>query len=81
MVRIIITIINKSVSRPHWNETGIEGYMNARMNTNIYENTDTSSHVYAYTGDSVFGDVSMYSYTLEKAEDLPGVLTTQTGPQ
>ncbi|WP_158078629.1 RICIN domain-containing protein [Microbulbifer mangrovi] len=62
-------------SRPHWNESG---YMDANIASNRYTGrsaTDSERD----TGDSVFA--VPYSYSLDNVDNLPAVLSSQTGPQ
>ncbi|SHH62196.1 Pectate trisaccharide-lyase precursor [Vibrio aerogenes CECT 7868] len=66
----------KNVKRPHWNNGGA---IDARKSTNVYSGTSTSTG--ADSGDSVFRDISMYPYKMDKAADLPARLTSGTGPQ
>ncbi|WP_308363988.1 MULTISPECIES: RICIN domain-containing protein [unclassified Microbulbifer] len=60
---------------PHWN---VSGFMSA--SDNVYTGrsaTDPDRD----SGDSVFGDVSLYNYTLDDANNLPTQLEAGTGPQ
>ncbi len=62
-------------SRPHWNESG---YMDANISSNRYTGK-SASDAERDTGNSVFS--VPYSYSLDKVDDLPSILSASTGPQ
>lgn len=65
-------------ARPHWNAGN--GYIDANISSNRYTGisaTDSEKD----TGNSVFGDLSLYQYTLDNVDNLPSVLSAKTGPQ
>ncbi|WP_308363989.1 MULTISPECIES: RICIN domain-containing protein [unclassified Microbulbifer] len=60
---------------PHWN---LSGYMSA--SGNVYTGQSATDDE-RDSGDSVFGDVNLYDYTLDDANDLPAQLEGRAGPQ
>lgn len=61
---------------PHWN---VSGFMDADLNNNEYTG-QSATDPERDTGDTVFGDVVMYPYTLDDALNAPNLDGT-TGPQ
>ncbi len=65
-------------AKPHWNAGN--GYIDANIASNRYTGisaTDPDKD----TGSSVFGDIKLYSYTLDNVDNLPSQLSGGTGPQ
>ncbi|MBB3063469.1 RICIN domain-containing protein [Microbulbifer rhizosphaerae] len=60
---------------PHWN---VSGFMSA--SGNVYTG-QSATDPERDTGDTVFGDVNLYDYTLDDANNLPSQLEVGTGPQ
>ncbi|AJQ95563.1 RICIN domain-containing protein [Gynuella sunshinyii] len=69
-------------SRPHWNEpnASVRGYLDVDMDSNRYTGISTITDG-RDSGDYVFGDVTLYPYTLDNVDQLPTRLLNQTGPQ
>lgn len=63
--------------RPHWNNGG---YLDASISSNRYSGVSASDS-YRHTGDSVFGDVNMYSYTLDNVDQIPSIVVNNAGPK
>lgn len=63
---------------PHWDQGG--ALISASGNTYTGISADASG-VYRASGDSVFGDVSLYSYSLENPSSLGNEVDGGTGPQ
>lgn len=70
----------ENASRPHWNEAGKSGYIEADLDSSRYVGS-SAEDPYRHADDSVFGDIELYPYTLDNVDELPAVLRNGTGPQ
>lgn len=61
---------------PHWN---VSGYIEASGNVYTGQSADDSGR--RDGGHTVFGDLNLYDYTLDDANDLPGQLHDGAGPR
>lgn len=64
-------------AKPHWADSG---YINANVSTNVYTGK-SATDAYRDTGNSVLGDVTMYSYSLDSAANLPNLVGNNAGPK
>lgn len=65
-------------AKPHWNAGN--GYINANVASNRYTGvsaTDPDKD----TGSTVFGDIKLYSYSLDNVDNLPSQVSAGAGPQ
>jgi len=68
----------ENAAKPHW-DTG-NGLIDADIPSNRYTGISASDPD-KDTGSTVFGDVNLYRYPLESAEDVPGVVDRGAGPK
>lgn len=65
-------------SRPHWDAGG--GLISANMASNRYTGR-SATDPYRNTGATVFGDVTLYPYTLDNVDNLPTQVGGAAGPR
>jgi pectate lyase len=68
----------ENAAKPHW-DTG-NGLIEADLSSNRYTGISASDPD-KDTGSSVFGDVNLYRYTLDAANDVPGIVDRGAGPK
>ncbi|MEO7497416.1 MAG: RICIN domain-containing protein [Massilia sp.] len=64
-----------NTAKPHWN---VSGLIDANISSNRYTGV-SATDTYKNTGSTVFGDVTLYPYTLDAVDNLPGVLGNSAG--
>lgn len=67
-----------NAAKPHWNNGG--GLISANIASNRYTGI-SATDAYKDTGATVFGDITLYSYTLDNVDALPAALIAGTGPR
>jgi len=67
-----------NASRPHWAEA--TGLLDANIASNRYTGI-SATDPYRHTGARVFGDISLYRYTLDPVDQLPAQLSAGAGPR
>lgn len=65
-------------SRPHWNDGN--GLLDANMASNRYTGR-SATDPYRHTGARVFGDITLYPYTIDAVDQLPAQLGSGAGPR
>jgi pectate lyase len=68
----------EDAAKPHW-DTG-NGLIDADLSSNRYISISASDPD-KDTGAGVFGDVDLYRYTLEPANDVPAIVDRGAGPR
>ncbi len=68
----------ENAAKPHW-DTG-NGFIDADLSTNRYTGISASDPD-KDSGAYVFGDMNLYGYTLESANDVPGIVDRGAGPK
>lgn len=68
----------ENASRPHWNAG--TGLLDAPAGSNLYTGM-SATDPYRHTGAQVFGDLALYPYTLDPADQLPARIGAGAGPR